>query len=569
LIGYVDFVLDLPGFGTLHFLVCRHFDGRNLDHDLGDLSHLRSMRRHPSGGPFFRAFRETVFETEADRLVVIRNPDLVLEDTVVARLVAELDLLPDDEQWALAAAGGLGIHDRRYLSLYASAAPAIPDRCAPKPLIDILPDFYLVNISFAQTCLDRPWRACDAALECSLALEGYLEGRISLFLPGLTAGVDGHLLSRDISAAKAELENQFSDRFPGETLKTMQSEVTLQPLTGLSAPPTCPDLRSIIYETIHLHCRPLSLSIVTRTRFERPHLLRRLLTSISRARLDDMALEVVLSSDQDPAVAERHFNQLKDEFIHLNLRLRSNPAMGFSRVNNLIRGLETAQNDYVVVIDDDDYLDISAFEALRLALFAGQAPVIVTTSGVYAERWEAAADGGHVLAESVLTRTYPASGWRNMFSGVNALPVNAAIFPRQFLQRRLIGFQFEHDLSEDYALALLMLTAPDLPEIFESPCAFCNISLRGSENSVTMLDRRPWVRDIAGYLRDLTQNRSVAGPGCWDIQCVSQSPEGAVTERAIADLREALTRRETDLRILRKENERLRTELSMTRDLAQ
>ena len=79
-----------------------------------------------------------------------------------------------------------------------------------------------------------------------------------------------------------------------------------------------------------------------------------------------------------------------------------------------------------------------------------------------------------------------------MFSGINKLPICGLAIPRARLEARLRAFEFRHDLSEDYALFLLVLTDPDLPGVHECPKPIAHISIRDSENSVLMHDRRPW-----------------------------------------------------------------------------
>ncbi len=155
--------------------------------------------------------------------------------------------------------------------------------------------------------------------------------------------------------------------------------------------------------------------------------------------------------------------------------------------------------------------------------------------------------------------TYPSSGWREMFGGVNCLPVCALIMPRDKLVARLDAFSFAHDLSEGYPLFLLLLTAPALPEIVGLPGAFGHISLRPQDRpSITMEDRRPWVRDIALYLADLTRSAAVAGPGQWALLTGGETAASAIDTKTIAELRAGLADSTRHLRLLQSEIARLR-----------
>ena len=390
--------------------------------------------------------------------------------------------------------------------------------------------------------------------------------------PALTAGIDGALRPRDPVKLNLDLQDWFAGTLPGAEIPTLMGPVAIGRATAKPEDPFAPiarrDLNEAIDGVVENHCDPLSLSIVTRTRFTRPHLLERLLTSITRARRDGAEIEVVLSSDAPREACEAALADLKTKFVNLTLRLQHNPAPvysdgGHSRVTNLLAGLRAATGTHVAIMDDDDYVDLFAFGEMQRALFLGARPLMVTGSAVHGEEWTETPSGRHVLTRSTERMTYPARGWREMFGGVNCLPVCALVMPRTGLIARLDAFAFEHDLSEDYTLFLLLLTDPALPAIVELPGAFGHISLRAQDrHSITMEDRRPWVRDIALYLADLTRSAAVAGPGQWALLTQNETGRDAVTAaidtKTIAELRAGLAGRERQLRLLQSEIIRLR-----------
>ncbi len=400
-----------------------------------------------------------------------------------------------------------------------------------------------------------------------IAAQGYLDGRVALYAPALGAGIDGALRPRDPVKLRLDLQDWFVETLAGEEIPTLMGPIAIErPVTG-RANPRAPSPRHTLAEAIERvvehHCEPLSLSIVTRTRFARPHLLERLLTSITRARCAGTEIEVVLSSDAALETCETALADLRAKFINLTLKLRHNPAEGHSRVTNLLAGLRAATGTHVAIMDDDDYVDLFAFDEMRRALFLGARPLMVTGSAVHDEEWTETPCGRHILTRSTERMSYPAAGWREMFGGVNRLPVCALVMPREPLLARLDAFAFEHDLSEDYALFLLVLTDPALPEIVELPGTFGHISLRPDErHSITLEDRRPWASGIALYLADLTRAAAVAGPGKWALLTqigAGRDPASAVLDaNTIAELRAALTGRERQLRLMQSENARLR-----------
>ncbi|MEM7743250.1 MAG: glycosyltransferase family A protein [Pseudomonadota bacterium] len=559
--GTYDLRLDRPELAGLRLVLCNRSLRSNGDLESAFLQDVTDLNTHAPSCLVAEALRRAAQRPGTDAVAVIRNPDLVLDPDLPDRLAESLQHLADVGPWALAAAGGLGLSDRRHLALYASLNPAIPLPGGPQPIIDPMPDLYLADAAFLREALSGNTLPENDAVETILTVEGYLAGRLSIFLPGLWAGIDGKHLARDIRCMGRGLTARFGERLAGQTIPTLSGAVELSAQPDDQA---APHFRAHICESVDAAVRTAaqvpSISIVTRTRFERSHLLDRLLTSIARARRDDVTLEVVLATDVDADQAQDALGDIRARHPVLDIRLAVSTESGPSRVANLITGLHAARHDYIAIVDDDDYLDLFAFEHLLPATFLGNRPVIIAGSQAHQERWEVPDHGPAVLTHDEPAQTYPASGWLRMFGGANALPICAALMPRDFVLRRLDAVTLTHDLSEDYALFLLLLTAPDLPAVHELDDTFCHISLRGTENSVTMVDRRPWVRDIAGHLGRLTTTRRVAGPGVWALLAKGRSVEAGAST-VITDLKRSLTHCEADIRLLQRENARLRAEI--------
>ncbi len=550
-----SFCLDRPGLAGVRFLVEREALPDNGDLESAFLDGIYDLVRHQSGVPCAQTiYREA--SGGANTLAVLRNPQIVLDARLPGRIAAALAAIPAGANWSIAGAGGLGLHDRRHLALYASQVPAIPIAPGLQPLLDVMPDLYLLDAEFARTALGASDILPDQALETVLAVEGYLADRTALFLPGLSAGINGTLMTRELALMTEELTARFGARLAGQTVQTLSGNVEIAAEAARAPKPT-QSLAEAIDAAVADLSPAFSLSIIVRTQFTRAHLLERLLASISRARVPEVQLEVILSSDADPALAVQEARRLGEAFVNLTIRLQHNPTVLHSRVDNLTGGLSAALGDYACFIDDDDYVDLFAFRNIRTACFGARRPLIVTATQLHAEEWQSTPSGRWVLAASRPHDRHASDGWRDMFSGVNRLPVCAVLFPRERLAARLAAHKIEHDLSEDYALFLLALTDPHLPEIVEIPETFCHVSIRGQENSVTMPDRRPWVRDITAHLQDLTGNDAVAGPGVWQLLTQSSASD-ATLQSTNADLEQSLRRAEADLALARRENRRLR-----------
>ena len=249
-------------------------------------------------------------------------------------------------------------------------------------------------------------------------------------------------------------------------------------------PRTGHDLDEAILSVIDRYLPVLSLSIVTRTQFKRPHLLRRMLTSVNRAKIDRIDFEIILSTDIDQGGAERETARYQEEFPKLKIRLAVNRAHRYSRAGNMVGGMRASTREYVWMIDDDDYIDLFAFQTLRTALFGCSRPLIIAASQTHTESWLNTDTEFPVLSASKPTAHWPASGWRDLFGGYNKLPICAAVIPREFLLRCLDRFEFRFDLSEDYTLFLLLLTAPDLPRLLELKADLAHIATRESSENI-------------------------------------------------------------------------------------
>ncbi len=555
-----SFRIDAPGLDGAVFLVERATLPAAGDLEAAFLAEAGQIERHR--GAVGHVAVRLAAEPGTEVLVLVRNSGLVLDERLAARIAAARSrLCALSGRWSLAAAGGLTPTGERVSALYASASPHLPLHPAPRPLVDPLPDLCLVDAAWLAERAARAPALPDTAFETILVTEGYLDRRVALYAPELVGGIDGSLRARDPLRLRAELQDRFAPTIPGEDIPTLTGPISIDPAAAEGNRPPVPAaglLAEAVEETVDALCDPLSLSIVTRTRFDRPHLLERLLASITRARRDSAEIEVVLSSDAPRETCETALADLRARFVNLALRLRHNPPGTHSRVDNLIGGLRAAAGEYVAVVDDDDYVDLFAFAEMQRALFLGARPLMATASAVHDETWTETPSGCHVLTRSAERATYPAAGWRRLFGGVNRLPVCALVMPRARLQARLDAFVFEHDLSEDYALHLLTLTDPALPEIVELPGVFCHISHRpGDGHSMTLEDRRPWARDIALYLAGLTRTAAAAGPGQWLLHAGRETADTAIEAQNAAELQDAVSARDRQIRLMRLEMARL------------
>jgi len=525
-----------PRLQNIVFVILRDTFQNNGNVESDFLSETQIIHRTFSSARVADVLNLAVSGPNVSAVVVIRNRSLVLDYALFERVQETLDLtVPFEDQWAICAAGGKGQNGERYNALYSGLAPSLPISLQMRPITDALPDLYIAQAEHLRRVLDENEAHLDISLEPVLILEGYLKNKISLFCPTLSAGINGHYMARDIIKLENELCARFEDVLPGAEIKTLSGSIAIPSQNypekladGRVLPRPNPfskiDHEEKISQVILRYCRPLSISIIVRTQFNRAYLLRRLLTTISRSRLEKMELEIVLATDSEKKSIDKNLIALKKDFPNLNLVIAENRSTLHSRVGNLVAGIHNASSEYVMFLDDDDYLDIFAFQKIAPALFRKAQPIIITDSQVHKEKWIENETGIHILSESVNEITYSNANWVQMYSGVNALPICALVIPRIFATSRLEKAVLNYDLSEDYALFLLFLCAPDLPELFELNAIVSHISLRCvGENTVTMTDRTKWTHDISGFLHDLIRSDATS-QGMW--QTLSRSFKG-------------------------------------------
>jgi hypothetical protein len=495
------------------------------------LQEMEYVSRASGSRAFWLLLARALEDKAVNAVAVSLNSNCVLDDELPARLEQACARAAGSAEWAVLAATGKCLDSNIYSVVYPSAAPRLFTCNIPRPIMDCGLELVVLDATFLRAQFAQGM-GVDMAPEyfphwCIVA--GYLEGRLSIFRPELAIGVNGIERGRDTSRLASMLQHAFGSRLPADALPSLVGKIPLtpevvqasgddgsqNPRDRLLARALTP-LADLVRRAARQAANPMSLSVVTRTRFTRDHLLRRLLASVTRARpQSNFTLEVVLSTDVGEQQAREAHRVLQADFPELELVLQLNHGRyPHSRVDNLVGGILAARKDYVAIVDDDDFVDLDAFDAISAARFLGHDPLLLMSSQVRDEVWRETSTGRWILESSAPARTYRAENCGRMFLGSNQLPICAMVAPRPWLQARLDKLSLRHDLSEDYAIYLALLVAPDLPPLLAYDDVFCMISSRSDgSNTITMKDRRPWVRDITLFLHDLFVADPVSGGG--------------------------------------------------------
>ena len=443
-------------------------------------------------------------------IIVVRNPHAFVSERFLNAVVALKSRMNSD--WSLLSGAGLGVNNERYNAHYSATEPHLCHAPELRSALDSAPDIYVLNAAALNDWFASNIRA-DAVFEAVFMQHGLLSKRLAFYDPSLGCPINGRYLVRDYAAVM----NEISEIAPNSKLAqivTLGGQFSLAKETaesgqrpGATYLASVP-LREVVRDAMQSVQERMTLSIVVRTIFKRHYLLQRLLASIVRALSPAVTVEVLLSSDINPERARADFKMTQQKFPMLNLKLAlHNPdesAGTASRVRNLMLGVEKASSEYVWLMDDDDFIDPLAFEHLAAQLYFGVRPLFFVGSSIHREEWEVQDDGRAVLSNSSVIGAWSADAWRQLFEGVNKVPICGVIAPRARLLKALKSIPFRHNLSEDYVMHLALLLDRELPPIVELHQSFSHISMRGAEDStMESSDRSRWCQDIFGFLHDL------------------------------------------------------------------
>lgn len=488
--------------------------------------------------------------------VVVKNPACILSDTLLETCVESLADLDAKVigSWALCTPAGLGVDNKNLISSYYSHFPSLPSRKDIGLVKDAFVDFYAVNIDFYKTVSESLQRSEDG-FELSLIYAGVLQKTGSYFHPGLSIAVDGMPMARDISRIKEDLSVIFKEFIDFGSINTFVGQISEQDLAADPRDRSRCFLGSLDkkYQEILLqNCRPVSLSIITRTCFARIPYLKRLLASAVRALDGESDIEFIIASDVAPDKAASAMDEITQEYADLNINcVDTSNVPGVSRVRNLTGGINAATKEYVWIVDDDDYITADSITRIREKLFLGATPFIFASSDVLNEKWFHD-ESGSVLESSVVTKTYEAQSWKYLFGGSNEVPICGFISPRKHIVSQILKINLAENLSEDYALLLALLASSELPRIDEIDTSISKISVRQNEdNTVNMVDRRPWTRDIHGFLTDILHDNRLVGEGFWNLLASRNEVERKFqnsVDTQLADSNKALSKRNRELK---------------------
>ena len=449
---------------------------------------------------------------DLSHVVVSANRELLWTRPLLERLDAWISHSLESPPWVIATSLGLGRSGSGRTCVYATNAPRLWTHHTQAPILDSGLDLYVVNMSSLDDVWSEDIANFPVSFESEVIRRGWSIGISSIYTPDLCCTVSGDLVSRDAQKFIAEAQRTRGAYCEGGRIPTLLGDVAVtEPVPERET--LLRDVRSASREW--LDHDPI-VSILVRTEYQRPFLLGRLLASVTHAALRaGLPVEVVLASKLDPP----EITEAPATDLVTVRQVKSQDATHAGRVANLLAALHAAAGHYVWIVDDDDFVSPESLVSLLDNLPLRGDAIFFTDCQVQVERWEQVGDDRGHLLEATPEHRFSALGWRSAFSGVNSMPVCAYVVPAAYMRERLDWFDLRGNLSEDYALLLLLLTGPNLPEVVEVPSVGCFISKRPGSDTVTWVeDRTRWAVDIGEFVSELQMSHRVASPGAWQLR---------------------------------------------------
>lgn len=234
--------------------------------------------------------------------------------------------------------------------------------------------------------------------------------------------------------------------------------------------------------------RPLvNVDIVTRSRFERPGMLERNISTVGMFIERALHARFVHSIVSDPKFAP--ILQLDER---VNRIVSPISRLGDDRFHLVQEAAKAVRGSYIWFVDDDDWLFPNAAE--MISLMVGVSPpgsTFFVDVMHFDEEISAANSISWSTGRSNPHRRFPSSHFAVSLSGQNFVPFCGVIFDRDLLTGISSEVFDRITFFEDYLLVLLaLLSDSSFPIALDSVAA--GISMRPGDHSATQTDRRPW-----------------------------------------------------------------------------
>jgi hypothetical protein len=301
----------------------------------------------------------------------------------------------------------------------------------------------------------------------------------------------------------SELLDYVAERANVKSFETFQGKYSIPFNPGfdlLSAPPS---LETLFLGPTRSYNKPPSLTVITRTQFERVSELKRCLDSVMSfaSHYGEHLVNRLLVSDSP---YPQNFN-LPQGFQFVQATVPQGKDSRFMLVGEAV---SSVSSDYYMFVDDDDWMFPNNASALRQMLdICPRDSVVFADSRHYIEDRDRE-DSIFVGNKLTNGRHFPGNRFMGSLAGVNNNPFCSVIFPRKTFEDLDSKVYSSVEYAEDYFLILKTLYQESVPFVFDGQLV--GISIRESGNTVTEFGHPKWLRAKANVAYSLANTPALS-----------------------------------------------------------
>lgn len=415
-------------------------------------------------------------------IVVSLNETIKLTERLMARVEAEVARKFSND-WVVMYSRAVTSGGEIKSCVYSQKTPSLPRMGFDSDIVNASYDFMILNVDLLKPILKSIPSWINESFNSVLINESRYQGRLALYNGRLICSCESYFEANEyvalneIRKAKGLVNIKGYMTELGEYIEVFP-EIDFSPVVGVYSEP--------------------SFSIIVRTTFERPELLKRALASIYFSKcMSNAKIEVLLVS-QSYEIYPRELDKVKDLLNIKKIRVDKGGEIP-GRTINLIQGIKAAKNDYLFVLDDDDYVEQGFFDVLVKKISCSLPGVVFFDSKVIKEDLIYKNNGAIEVKSEKIVAHYLAKNALKLFGGANQIPVCGFAVQKEIARQFISEEVLRHDLSEDYIYLMGVLSL--LPSMLILNKNLVNISIRDNGgNTVTAIDRSQWLRDISDHL---------------------------------------------------------------------
>ena len=260
--------------------------------------------------------------------------------------------------------------------------------------------------------------------------------------------------------------------------------------------------------------RPV-VTVVTRTMFDRPVMLRRTAESVAAAHAvhSELDLRWLITSTADVDGAEVEALRASAPDVDIDSVWVDDPQTP-SRTAQMVWAFQNVEADHLWFVDDDDFLVPDGVAALIRSWPIRPPALLVGDVRVFDETWEGSGADARLLDSEPGSRYHAETVWKGLTGG-NFMANAGVLYPVGWMRERLRGIPAAGDFFEDYFFLMLALTGSDL-DLRPVGEVIAGISRHGGDQATSSIGIEARQHSFATFVGDLL-DAGAGSPLLWEL----------------------------------------------------